>query len=106
MITYAQRAKSINEIRLVMRNPIQAIRLLKELKHGVTPTFSFVGYTKYYLNFGKKDINPILSLSLFPQKSRKSRQHLIFLQLLSTETAVFFLKRSQSSHWFCGLRLY
>ena len=39
MITYEQRAKSINEIRLVMRNPIQAIRLLKELKHGVTPKF-------------------------------------------------------------------
>ena len=81
MITYAQRAKSINEIRLVMRNPIQAISLLKELKHGATPTFSFVGYTKYYLNFGKKDINPILSLSLFPQKSRKSRLSLVHLSV-------------------------
>ena len=81
MITYKARRKTIEEIRLVMRNPIESIKLLKELKHGLTPTYSFVGFTKYYLAFGKKDINPILSMQLFPRKSRKSRLSLVHLSV-------------------------
>ena len=81
MITYEIRTKAINEIRLVMRNPIEALKLLKELKHGAIPTYSFVGYTKYYLAFGKRDINPILSMELFPRKSRKSRLSLVHLSV-------------------------
>ena len=42
MITYEIRTKAINEIRLVMRNPIEALKLLKELKHGSIPTYSFL----------------------------------------------------------------
>lgn len=81
MITYKSRKKAIDEIRLVMRNPIESIRLLKELKHGDIPTYSFVGYTKYYLAFGQKDIEPILSSTLFPRKSRKSRLSLVHLSV-------------------------
>lgn len=71
MINYTKKKKCIDEMHAVLINPFKSLRLLKEIKHSNIPSFEFVGYLKYYLNFADKSIVPITQLRLYPTRTTR-----------------------------------
>ena len=79
MINYTKRMECVKEMRSVARNPIAAIKLLYAVKHERISEMSFVGYTRYYLNMGGFNLNPISRITIF--KSRKSRLDFLLMRI-------------------------